>query len=155
MHGVNSVKFIRDVNKFLSVLSTFGTRDLHVMLLSIRNFHQNWQGKGHTFLMGTNKMTYNARIMKPYDILKVKNISVMPVYYVKKYTICNLVLVLLNPAAAILLFYSLQKCTLNKSFTLLEALLSHKLITLLSGASVAFTSDIHTARMSVLLRTDY
>ena len=65
--------------------------------------------------------------MKPYDILKVKNISVMPVYYVKKYTICNLVLVLLNPAAAILLFYSLQKCTLNKSFTLLEALLSHKL----------------------------
>jgi hypothetical protein len=53
----------------------FGTRALHIILLSICNFCGNWRKEGRTFIMGVYKITFMPYTMKPYDMLKAKEIK--------------------------------------------------------------------------------
>jgi len=90
--------------------------------------------------------------MKPHDFLKVKNAFVKPAYYVEKYTIFLSASSTESCICHIAVLVS-TNMHFNKSCTYLEDILSHKYQTVLSGASVGFTSEIHTPRMSVLLTT--
>ena len=63
----NALRFLRDVNIcpisriYYPILIKISIRDLHVMLLGICEFRENWRSEGRTFLMGVSFITF-ARV---------------------------------------------------------------------------------------------
>jgi len=53
MHGLANPKFMKS------------GMNLHIMLLCICEFHENWQREGHTFCMGINEIIIYACSEKP------------------------------------------------------------------------------------------
>lgn len=90
--------------------------------------------------------------MKPRGSLKVKNAFVKPVYYIKKYTIFLSASFTESCSCHIAVLVS-TNMHFNKSCIFLADILSHKYQTVLSGASVGFTTEIHALWTSVLLMT--
>jgi len=60
------------------------TRNRQLLLLKICEFREIRRSDGCTFLTTVNDVTVTSSMMKPYDILKVKNALLKHVSYVTK-----------------------------------------------------------------------
>jgi hypothetical protein len=53
---------------------------MHVILLSVCECCENQRNEGCIFRMGVNEIKFYACVVKQYDILKIKNALLRPVY---------------------------------------------------------------------------